>query len=66
MIRFVIPADADPDSQAWPGRPETWRELAAQGGEGTPVENLGSQWCIDNQITGLGFCSSIPQYFESE
>lgn len=51
--RFVIPADADPDAQAWPQRPETWRELAGD----CPIEFAGSAWCVANGIDGLGFVS---------
>lgn len=52
-VRFVIPADANPDAQAWEHRPETWRELADE----CQIEFAGSDWCIANNINGLGFVS---------
>lgn len=52
-LRFVIPAGAKPDEQAYPGRPETWAELAGD----VPIENFGSAWCVEWAIDGLGFCT---------
>lgn len=56
-IRFVIPTEAKQNDRAWPHRPETWLELAKEAEEEVIIENLGSQWCLDNGIDGLGFCT---------
>lgn len=63
-IRFIIPVDANPDEVAWEHRPETWRELALQVGDDVVIDNLGSQWCVDNHIDGLGFCTQNSGPFE--
>lgn len=64
-LRFVIPAGADPDDVAWDHRPETWRELAAEAGEPVVIENIGSEWCIANNIDGLGFCTENSGPFQT-
>lgn len=63
--RFVIPAGANPDSQAWDHRSETWAELASQAGEPVIIETIGSQWCVENNIGGLGFCTESSGPFEN-
>ena len=40
---------------AYTHRPETWQELADEAGVELAV--LGDQWCIDNQVNGLGIAS---------
>ncbi len=55
--RLVIPTGAQATDVAWPGtRPETWQQIAADNGCDA-VEVLGSQWCIDNHIGGLGIAT---------
>lgn len=53
--RFVIPEGVNPDDQAFQDDPagdtRTWREMV---NEDIIIENLNSQWCIDNDIEGLG------------
>lgn len=53
--RLVIPADAQAGDVAYTHRPETWQELADEAGVELAV--LGDQWCIDNQVNGLGIAS---------
>lgn len=70
--RLVIPKGAKPDDvllddkglpkyrdradEADPLIPKTWRDAAAEGGcDGIEIE--GSDWCVANRITGVGYCT---------
>ena len=63
-VRFVIPSDANPNDIAWDHRPETWAELAIEAGEPVTIENIGSEWCVENNIGGFGFCTENSGPFE--
>ena len=56
--RLVIPAGETPSTPA-PFQGLTWQQVADQG-KADAIEVLGSQWCIDNAITGLGFATENP------
>lgn len=53
VIKFVVPAGVDINTQAFEGRPETWRELAEE--QEVDIEFEDSDWCKINDIKGLGF-----------
>ena len=61
-MKLVIPADHTPDSLSWISRNDrslTWAEVAAAPGV-TSIETLGSDWCVENNIDGLGFFDPAP------
>lgn len=60
--RLVIPAGESPDSFSFivrNGSPAPWSVIAAENGVEL-FENLGSQWCVDNDIDGLGIAEEKP------
>lgn len=63
-LRLVIPAGELPTDVAYVHRPETWQELADDAGC-EAVENLGSTWCTDHGVDGLGVCTEFSG-FETE
>lgn len=52
-MRYVIPADAQALDVAFQGL--TWQQVADEAG--VPLEQFGSQWCVDNHVDGLGIAS---------
>lgn len=54
MTRLVVPPGSTTNDQGVP-----WEEIATANGC-EAVEELGSQWCTDNGIDGLGICSERP------
>lgn len=56
-VRLVIPAGQTPATIAYQGL--TWTEISAQA-RADGIENLGSPWCVTNEIVGLGFQTEKP------
>lgn len=52
-MRYVIPAGAQAYDVAFQGK--TWQQVADE--IGVPLEQFGSQWCIDNHVDGLGIAA---------
>lgn len=55
--KLVIPADATAEDEAWGGL--TWQDIADQNGV-DGIEPLGSAWCVDNAVNGLGIVATVP------
>lgn len=54
----LAPGD-DPEDTAHRFRRFTWQEVA-DANRCDAIENLGSQWCTDNGIAGLGIATEAP------
>jgi hypothetical protein len=58
--RLVIPAgDKLEDLSPYGDGKRTWLEVGAENTV-DGVEVFGSQWCVDNDIDGLGICTEKP------
>jgi hypothetical protein len=52
-MKYVIPADAQASDVAFQGK--TWQQVADEAR--VPLEQFGSQWCVDNHVDGLGIAA---------
>lgn len=61
-MKLVVPADHTADTLSWIVRDDrslTWAEVAAMHGV-AEIEPLGSEWCVDHGVDGLGFVDPAP------
>ena len=55
--RLVIPEGDDPQKDG-PREDFTWAQMAAEA-RVDAIEQAGSAWCVENEVTGLGMCSEL-------